>query len=482
MPDADLLKTLEAEIVAKKLFSANAAIVVGVSGGADSMGLLHALVTLNNRPGFQFTLHIAHLNHQLRGEAADADAAFVQAAADRYGLPCTIEVVDVAAMAKEQKVSVEEAARHERYRFFERVCRRCEAECVALGHHADDNVETILHRILRGTGLRGLAGIPRSRHLCAGSEVRLVRPFLEYKRQTIIDFNNAHAVPYQEDATNASDEPLRNRLRNTILPLLAEQVNPQVGEALLRLSEQARWVNEYVDATARSAFEPLIIEHTDQELSLNAPALARKSRIVRAELVRRAIASFELGEQDISFGHLSAVVDLLADQASGKQLHLPGGMTVSKLYDRLIFSVPSEQPRETIAAEIVVHTPGRTTLPLHGVEITCEVVTLSAEEAVAAIHASHPGEEWLDYGALCLPLIVRHRRAGDRFWPLGAPGSKKVSEFLIDAKVEPSERDRLAILCDRLGPVWLIGLRIDERVKLTRQTRHMLTVRASRIG
>ena len=481
MPGISLLKVVETQIIAEKLFPPDATIVVGVSGGADSMGLLHALSLLNESPGFRLNLHVAHLNHRLRGEAADADAAFVQAAADGHSLPCTVESVDVAEAAKEQQVSVEEAARHERHRFYERVCRRCGAGYVALGHHADDNVETVLQRILRGTGFRGLAGIPRSRPLRAGSAVRLVRPLLGLPRRAILEFNSAHAVPCREDITNVSNEPLRNRLRNVILPMLAEQVNPQVREALLRLAEQARWVNEYMDETAQSAFRPLIIERTDQELSLNAPALARKSRIVQAELVRRAIASFELGEQDVSFGHLSAVVDLLGEPGSGKQLHLPGGMTVSKIYDRLVFAVPTEQPRETIATEIVIHAPGRTRLPLHGVEISCEVVSLEAGEATPAMWSEHPGEEWLDYDAMRPPLIVRHRRPGDRFWPLGAPGSKKVSEFLIDTKVEPAERDRLAILCDRLGPVWLIGQRIDERVKLTRQTRRVLKVRARRI-
>jgi tRNA(Ile)-lysidine synthase len=481
MPAADLLKTLETEIVAEKLFPPEARVVVGVSGGPDSMALLHALVTLNEPSGWRLDLHIAHLNHRLRGEEAEADAAFVQAAADGYGLPCTIEAEDVAALAQAQQVSVEEAARDRRYRFFERVCQRTGAGYVALGHQADDNVETILQRILRGTGLRGLAGIPQVRRLRPDSEIQIVRPLLRHSRQVILEFNSTHAVPYREDVTNATNEPLRNRLRNAVLPLLAEQVNPQVREALLRLAEQARWMNEYVDETAQASFQPLIIERTDQELSLNVAALARKSRIVQAELVRRAIAAFELGEQDISFAHLSLVVDLLADKASGKQLHLPGGMTVSKIYNRLVFAVPTEQPRETLAAEIVIHVPGRTALPRHGLELTSRLVALPAKEAAAALRARHPGEEWLDYEAVHPPLIVRQRRTGDRFWPLGAPGSKKVSDFLIDAKVEPAERGRLAILCDRLGPVWLIGYRIDERVKLTRQTRRVLKVRAQRI-
>jgi tRNA(Ile)-lysidine synthase len=397
MPGTDLLKQLEGEIVAEGLFPPDAGLVIGVSGGPDSMALLHALVGLNANPAFGLRLHIAHLNHRLRGADADADAAFVQAAADGYDLPCTIESKDVAAIAAEQKLSVEEAARNERYRLFERVSLECDAGFVALGHQADDNVETVLQRILRGTGLRGLAGIPRSRTLHYGSAVRVVRPLLRVTRKAIMDYNQAEGVAYREDGTTQDSEPTRNHLRNVILPMLSAEINPQVREALRRLSEQALWVNEYMDETARCVFEPMIIERTDQELSLNATALARKSRIVQAEIVRRAVATFQLGEQDVGFQHLSAVLELVSELASGKQVHLPGGMTVSKVYERLVFAMPTDKPRETIAAEIVLRVPGRTTLPIHGVDVSAEIVSVSAAQAAAAIRERHPGEEWMDY-------------------------------------------------------------------------------------
>ena len=144
-------------------------------------------------------------------------------------------------------------------------------------------------------------------------------------------------------------------------------------------------------------------------------------------------------------------------------------MSVTKLYDRLVFSLPTDEPRESIASEIAVHVPGTTHLPVRRMELACEVGAITPNESDRWRRKVHRDEEWADYETVRLPLVVRGRRTGDRFWPLGAPGSKKVSEFLIDSKVEPAERDKVAVLCDQLGPVWIVGHRLDERARERRR-------------
>jgi tRNA(Ile)-lysidine synthase len=285
-------------------------------------------------------------------------------------------------------------------------------------------------------------------------------------------------IAFREDRTNVSNEPMRNRIRNTILPQIEADVNPQVRDALTRLGEQAHWLEEYLHETVQRTFETLIISQTDQALTLNADALSRKSRIVQTELIRLAYRSFGLGEQDLSFAHLVSALDLIADTASGKQLGLPGGMTVEKRYHRLIFSLPTDEPRETIAAEIAVHLPGQTLLPIRRLEIACSIDEVRQEDIARLRRAGDRLEEHLDFEAVRPPLVVRTRRAGDRFFPLGAPGSKKLSDFLTDAKVDPKIRGRVAVLCDQLGPIWVIGHRIDDRVKMTALTRRVLHLRA----
>lgn len=481
MAPGSFIRVLGEEITAEGLFDPHDKILVAVSGGADSMALLHALIGLNGEADFSLTLHVAHLNHGLRGKEADADAAFVQAAADDHSIPCSIAKVDVACVAESEGSSIEEAARNERYHFLERVCVQCGARTVAVGHHRDDNAETVLHRVLRGTGLRGLAGIPRRRAISPSSEVHLVRPLLRRSRKEILAFISERGIAFREDPSNRSVDATRNRIRNVLLPMIEDQINPQAGEALVRLAEQAGWFEDFLNETVQRIFETLIVSRTDQELILNVVSLARKSRIVQTELVRRAIASFELGQQDLSFAHIKAVLDLVSDPGSGRQTHLPEGMSVTRLYDRLVFSRPTEQPRETVAPEVAVHVPGATHLPIRRMRIECRIEEITPDEINRWRRQPHQDEEWADLECVHLPLIVRGRRSGDRFWPLGAPGTKKLSEFLIDAKVDPSERQRVAVLCDQLGPVWIVGHRLDERVKLTRQTRRVLKIRAERL-
>ncbi len=473
-----MIKTLAQELLAEGLLSQDDAVVVAVSGGADSMALLHLLLELNRTLGWKLRLHVAHLNHTLRGDEAEKDAAFVQAACDSLSIPCTIDRRDIAVLAEADSIGVEETARRERYTFYERVCLQSGSKIVALGHQADDNAETVLHRVLRGTGLRGLVGIPRSRPLSPDSDLRIIRPLLSLTRESLRAYLANAGVAFREDRSNASNEPMRNRIRNIVLPLVQTQVNPQVREALVRLAFQAQWLDEFLQETVQRTFETLIISRTDQELKLNAETLSHKSRIVQTELIRRAYTSFGLGEQDLSFNHLVSVLDLVEDPASGRQTKLPGGMTVEKRYHQLSFSLPSDEPREALAPDVAVHLPGRTLLPLRGLEIACSIDNVEPGSVSRLRRAATRMEEFVDLEAVHAPLFVRSRRPGERFFPLGAPGSKKLSDFLTDLKVDPKDRQRIAILCDQLGPIWVIGHRIDDRVKLTALTRQALHLRA----
>jgi tRNA(Ile)-lysidine synthase len=473
-----MIRTIGQQLLDEGLLTRDEHLVVGVSGGADSVALLHVLLDLNEKFGWGLRLHVAHLNHQLRGTEAEKDAAFVLALSDSLSLPCTIESRDVAAIAGAEGIGVEEIGRRERYAFFERVCLQTGAKTVAVGHHADDRAETILHRILRGTGLRGLAGMPRSRPLSPDSDIRLIRPLLVVQRQAIRTYLSDSGITFREDRSNASHEPVRNRLRNIIIPQIESAVNPQVRDALVRLGEQARWVDDFVRETVERTFDSLVVSRTDQVLVVNGEALARKSRILQTELVRLAYRSFGLGEQDLGFSHMIAALDLIADPGSGKQVQLPGGMMLEKRYHQLVFCLPSEEPRETIAEEVAIHLPGRTVLSMRRLQIECRVDDVAPEDISRLRRAGSSVEEYVDFSSIRPPLVVRPRRPGDRFLPLGAPGSKKLSDFLADQKVDPKERERVPVLCDRLGPIWVIGFRIDDRVKLTALTRRVLHLSA----
>ncbi|MFQ5805200.1 MAG: tRNA lysidine(34) synthetase TilS [Phycisphaerae bacterium] len=448
--------------------------VIGVSGGPDSTLLLHAMHDLSQRRELRWELQVAHLHHGLRGRAADDDAEFVEALARQLALACHVERVHIPTEAAASGRSTEEVARQHRYKFLERVALKTGSDGVAVAHHADDNAETILHRICRGTGMRGLAGMRDSRPIQPGSRVRLVRPFLQQRRATIEALCQECEIEFRTDSTNLNTDFTRGRIRNAVLPMLRKHLNPNVTEALLRLGEQARWLETYLQDAAARTFESLVVSDHPDRIVLNAPALLSKQRVIQAEVIRRAVSLLPGGEQDPSFTHVEAVLRLAAERASGKELHLPGPVVVQKVYDRLEFRppVPAETPAEL--APVFVACPGTTPLPQLDAELTAEVCEVDGAKIDELRRTVNPYEEWLDYDRLQPPLLVRGRRAGDRFRPLGAPGTKSLSEFFIDEKIEPPLRARTGVLCDQAGVVWVMPLRIDERVKLRSNSRRAL--------
>ena len=477
-----MLRVLTEQIRRHELIKPGGTVVLAVSGGADSMALLHLLAALGRQSDWQLELSVAHFNHGLRGVDSDADAEFVRGAAEGLRLTCDVERREIRTLAQAARAGIEETSRRERYAFLERISLRRGASSVAVAHHADDQAETVLHRLARGTGLRGLAGMPVSRPLTPGSNIQLVRPLLTFTRAQLREFLHSQQIPFREDESNSERDAARNRIRHMVIPVLEEQINPQVRSALVRLAEQARWFEDYFQETIVRTFDTLLVSRTDQSVILNASGLGRKSSLLRTGLIRHTVASFGRGEADLSFQHLVAVSVLLDDPVSGKVIQLPGGVTVQKRYQQLIFSVDQETPQETIADQVVLHVPGRTVLPVRALEICCEISSPPADEIAAMREKGGKMSEHVDFDAVHPPIVLRSRRAGERFFPLGAPGSKKLSDYLTDAKVPPTDRRNIAVVCDQLGPIWVVSHRIDDRVKLTPQTRRVLHLEAKELA
>jgi tRNA(Ile)-lysidine synthase len=301
MADRSLSARVADFVARHELLPRGAVVVVGVSGGADSIALLHGLRALGREHDHPLRLHVAHLHHGIRGADADADAAFVESLAADLGLPCIRDHVDIPKLHASESGSREELARRERYRFFERAAARCGADHIAVGHHADDQAETVLHRIVRGTGLRGLAGMAPVRTLRGVEGCRLVRPLLCVTRKEILAYLESGGMAYRTDATNADRDLTRNRIRGELLPELARDYNPRVRAALVRLAEQAGGAYAFIDATAIKTLAAVTVRADAGEVVLNAEALARKDRMVQAEVFRRVLGRFDCGEQRLAF-------------------------------------------------------------------------------------------------------------------------------------------------------------------------------------
>ncbi len=323
--------------VARRLIPRDGVVLCAVSGGGDSMALLHGLHAINTMRGCGWRLHVAHLDHGLPQDSA-AMMAFVRNAAARLGLPFVAERVDVVTAAGETGESIEEAGRKVRYDFLERAAENAGARVVALGHHADDQAETVLHRILRGTGLRGLAGMPERRPIRSSVEIEIVRPLLEMRRDDLRDYLRRRELGFMHDATNDDVHAARrNWMRHELIPLIEGTLNPEVGVALVRLARQAGRAHCAIETLAATAFDRLRLESTQGSVVLDSSGLSALPRAMRTELITYVLKRLGAGRKAIGFERIEAVADAAEGDGRLRRIELPGGLLVERRGARLIF-------------------------------------------------------------------------------------------------------------------------------------------------
>ncbi|MGC9453789.1 MAG: tRNA lysidine(34) synthetase TilS [Phycisphaerae bacterium] len=451
-----------------------AAVVVGVSGGPDSVALLSVLRELSRDSRRAYRLTVAHLHHGLR-EEADEEADFVADLARRWDLPCLMDRVDTAERARQSGFGIEQTARMLRYEFLVRAAENVGAAVVAVGHHADDNVETILHRIARGTHLRGLAGIPVARDL--GGGVRLIRPLLWARREQIQRYIQTNELPSRHDETNTDTGFARNFIRHELLPLLRRRLNPRADEALLRLAESAAEAEDYTAACAGKLLDRAIRDQTPQRVVLSADVLAGAHRVVRTSAMRTVLERLAAPMRSVGAERLGELAALAEAGAAGA-VTLGGGVSVRRQRDEIVVTVGGDAATADGPWSVELACPGETVLP-DGRKVVCETGPLDQERFESHRRRPEPGVELLNADAINGHLRARDRREGDSFVPLGAPGRQSVSDFLTNAKLPARERRKVVCVCDELGIVYLAPLRIDDRVKVTDSTRRVIVVRVS---
>lgn len=461
------------------LIAPSARVVVGVSGGLDSVVLLDVLTALAGADGRGYGLMVAHLDHALRDGAA-ADAAFVAELADSYHLPCTVQRRDVTAVAAETGQSIETAARMVRYEFLGGLARTFGADCVAVAHHADDNVETVLHRLLRGTHLRGLAGMPIRRPM-AGGPIDLVRPLLPCRRDEIHTYAQRRRLHWREDETNCDTRYRRNFIRHELLPLLRSRLNPRVDEALMRLAESAGDVEDHLARLGAETFSHARLpEGPPRGVAMDARSLGQHPHIVVTYAMRVALETLGAPLAAVTAEHLRQLA-ALAIVSESPAVALPGGLAARRCGDRIVIAPADAADAEpaavavadAVADAIELACPGTTRLP-DGTTVTAVIEPLDRREFAAHCRRPVAGTEYLDADAVTGPLVCRPRRDGDVFRPLGAPGRQSVGDFLTNAKVPPETRRRIRCICDAAGVVYVVPLRIDERVKITEASRRAI--------
>ena len=458
-----------------------ARVVAAVSGGADSVALLLILKELE-AGGALAVAGAAHLNHQLRGADADADEAFCAALAAKLGVPFVSERVDVAALARAEKRSIEDAARSARYAFFERAADALDAEAVAVAHTRDDQAETFLLRLMRGSGTRGLAAIrPR-----AG---RVVRPLLEVDRSALREYLASRGETFREDATNADVGIPRNRVRHELIPYLRSHFSPGVSGVLARAAELARQDEEFLHAEAIKLAARVVL--SDVTVRLDAAGLSSAPRALSSRVVHAALQRLA-GSKPIHFEHVERLLALAADDAGreGRAISLPGQIAV-RVGSRV------ELRRESHARGLARRSPkgeGGTSfafaLSIPG-EVQLGSQAVAAERLEGLTASGRTRQKWQGRGAevgvaaarLTLPLAVRSRRPGDRFRPLGAPGRRKLQDFLVDRKVRREDRDALPLVVDaRDRIVWVVGESVAEDFRVTDPSQGVILLKVRHLG
>ena len=443
----DLIGKVRETILRYKLIVPKELVIAGVSGGPDSLALLHILNELKNE--LDFSLHVAHLNHSFRGEEAREDALWVKEVAESWGLPCSLAVTDVPALAKAKGLSPQDAGHLARKEFFLSLKEKLAAHKIALGHQADDQAETLLMHFLTGTGPEGMRGI-----MPVNSP--WIRPLLFVRRGEIEAYCRERCLKYREDPSNKKNIYLRNIIRNELLPWLLENINPALVETLNKTARIFWAEEEYFQNLAEQAAEKCVDENQGK-INVRLARLRELPLALQRRVIRHAYGLLREA-QGLPFIHVEQVLELAAGKQVGKALHLPGGVVVEKSYDRLEFYPAEENSPAGFIETRQVIVPGRTYIPETGQTIETKL-------------CDSPPEDRVDNTLVYMPingtpplLYARSRREGDRFSPVGLRGTKKLKDYLIDKKIPRKERDRILLIADEKEVLWIPGLAAGSRV------------------
>jgi tRNA(Ile)-lysidine synthase len=432
-------------------------VVVAVSGGADSVALLHALWAI--RMDFHLSLVVAHLNHGLRPEG-EREALWVGRMAGKLGIPFHRGKVDVRSFQKEKALTLQEAARELRYSFLQEVARKSRAVKIALGHTADDQAESLIIRLLRGSGTRGLSGIPPIR------DGTYIRPLIETWREEIEDYLRSQKTAYLTDPSNQSLLYLRNRVRHELLPLL-QQYNPRIRQILVQMADLFRAEEEFWKKHLEEKFPAVVRSRRKDALSLDIPCLVAQPLPVRLRCLRHAVETVQGHLRRVSLSHVWAIQGLLGGTEPNKTLRLPQGLTVTRAYNVLNLTRSQE---EAVPFEYSVPGPGYVEIPEIGRGMRFEVQSRKRK----VLFEESPNVALLDFDALDFPLTLRTFRPGDRFQPLGMEGEKKVKDLFMDRKIPTLHRKRVPLLFQGERLLWVTGIRIDHRARLKPETLRIL--------
>lgn len=457
-----IIRKIERFITRYNMLTLNDRVLVAVSGGADSTALLHILLNLRDR--HNISLHVAHLNHNLRGAESDGDAGFVQETAKNLGLPVCVETLHKDRL-KQRGRAKQDLAREVRYDFLQRVATQAGCTKIATAHTADDTAETVLMALIRGGGTQSLGGIPPVRD-------NIIRPLLCLDRAEITEFLTDSGLAWREDSSNKKTDYLRNKIRLELIPYLRGHFNPSISATLARTAEVLRDDGALLNAILKEQFSGLLTED-DGTVSIPLKRLEGLQAGAVRRLVREAWqrTGAVAGGRLLTASHIASILQLLQKGTSGDSVSLPGEMTARRGYADLVFSLKATATG--VGDDGPWPLPAEGSLSIQPLRITVNVVrNLAQHETARTLWTAS-----FDSSKLSGPLFVRTRRAGDSFRPAGMAGSrKKLQDFLVDVRAPRESRDRIPLVCCGDEIIWVAGYRQDERFLPTPETSSFTTI------
>jgi len=449
----NLLKKVRDTITSHNMLRYGDRVVVGVSAGPDSVCLLHVLHQF--RDELKLNLHALYIDHGLRPDETPAEIEFCKKMCEGSSVRFIVKAIDVTTYAKGCNLNKQDAARELRYRAFEEAAFEIKADKIALGHNADDQIETFFMRIFRGSGPKGLSGIPPVRG-------KIIRPLIEVERWEIEKFLEEDRVNYIVDSSNLKEDYLRNKIRLSFLPEV-KKINPDIIETMSRTMEIFREEEKFFDILVTKTLMKLISRKTAAHIELFLSPMESMEKVILRRVLRRAIDETK-GLRGIGFAHIEDIMDLIRQGRHGDRLYLPKGLRAIKNYATLVMT--SETPVK---------------IGTYGLDVPGEVV-IRETKTVIKVSVAEKAEDYgdgksaivLDADKINMPMTVRAREDGDFFYPMGFGRRKKLQDFFVDEKMPRDERDSIPIVVSGNDIVWIAGYRGDERVKVTEATKRFI--------
>lgn len=444
------------------LIEENDNIVVGLSGGPDSMALLYVLLEI--RQELDFNIHIVHINHGVRGVEADLDQLFVRRKSAELSLPYYTKNVDMVKYGKENGISAEEAGRELRYGFFRQVLSKVGKGKIAVAQNKNDQAETLLMRFLRGTGVDGLKGMEFMIE-------DIIRPILGISRNEIENYIKINGIDTVLDKTNLMPIYTRNKIRLELIPYIEENFNPNIINTLWRTSTISSMDSNFLEKYSKERYTNIVIKEDKGYVSLNSEKFLNEDRSIQQRIIRNAILKTNGSLQGFSEIQISSVLNMFLSEETGKEYHLSNYIIAKTSYGRLIF----EKHKNNIDRDFLYDLEMEGVTDLKELESSIELRILTREDFSNL--SKEKNIQYFDFDIVRGKLSLRNRKPGDKFIPFGMKGTKKIKDYFIDEKIPKDLRDEIPLIVDEENILWVVGYRTNEIYKVTEETKNILEIK-----